>query len=106
MSLISKIKAVKTRIKYNNALMNFAQDKWRAGEDQDVLSIDGVEYMKLEEIDNYSYWIEFTKKENWNFDNYLVMKEDGEELVSITDECELERALAYLNARIMKYYKK
>ncbi|MCR5232907.1 MAG: hypothetical protein K6E53_03250 [Lachnospiraceae bacterium] len=48
MSLASRIRAFKYKYTLNKAFMGFASDQWKAGEDQDVLKIDGVEYMKLD----------------------------------------------------------
>ena len=41
---------------------------------------------------------------NRNFNHYMVMKEDGDELVTIKDEDEIERALASLHTKIMDHY--
>lgn len=106
MSLASRIRAFKYKYTLNKAFMEFAMEQWKAGEDQDVLPMDGVEYMKLDQIGPYSYWIEFTKKENWNFNNYVIMKEDGDELLTVTDEDEINRTLAAIYTKIMDHYNK
>lgn len=59
----------------------------------EVVEIEGKEYFIVDTIDNYNYLCEMI-----NPNNMIVLKDIGEELVSLSDK-ELDEAL-------IKYYKK
>jgi hypothetical protein len=60
-----------------------------------VVRIDDVDYTIVDVINGYAYLIDLD-----NPDDFLIMKDAGEELVSITDENELESALLLFSDKI------
>lgn len=60
-----------------------------------VVTIDGIEYTIVEIINGYAYLVDLD-----NPNNYLIMKDAGEELVSVTDEDEYENALKLFSDKI------
>ena len=60
-----------------------------------VVRIDDVDYTIVDVINGYAYLIDLD-----NPDDFLIMKDTGEELVSITDENELESALLLFSDKI------
>lgn len=60
-----------------------------------VVNIDGVEYTIVEIINGYAYLVDLD-----NPKDFLIMKDAGEELVSVTDEEEFENALKLFSDKI------
>ena len=60
-----------------------------------VIKIDDIEYTIVDIIGNYTYLLDL---ENPN--NFLIMRDEGEDLVSITDEDEYNRALKQYKDKI------
>lgn len=62
----------------------------------DGVEIDGTWYNILDIIDDYYYLINLD-----NRDDFILMKEDGDEMVSITDEDEYVRVLNMFNNKLI-----
>jgi hypothetical protein len=60
-----------------------------------VVRIDDIDYTIVEVINGYAYLIDLD-----NPNDFLIMKDEGEELVSITDENEFENALKLFSDKI------
>lgn len=60
-----------------------------------VVRIDDVDYTIVEIINGYAYLVDLD-----NPNDFLIMKDEGEELVSITDENEFENALKLFSDKI------
>ncbi len=58
-------------------------------DEADGIEMDGIWYNILDIIDGYYYLMDLDNK-----NNFLLMKEDGEELVSVTDEDEYAKVLS------------
>ncbi len=65
----------------------------------DGLEIDGIFYIILGDIDGFYYLV---NPDNRN--DFLIMKEDGEDLVSVRSEDEFLRALMLLRESMRKHY--
>ncbi len=78
--------------KFLDNLADFIEYQWGNEEEHDYLPLDDEEYMKLDEIGEYSYWIKYTD-DGWDFNKFLVMKEDGDSLVTLTSEDEFNKAM-------------
>jgi hypothetical protein len=61
-----------------------------------VVRIDDIDYTIVEVINGYAYLIDLD-----NPNDFLIMKDEGEELVSITDENEFENALKLFSDKIV-----
>ena len=66
-----------------------------------VVRIDDVDYTIVDVINGYAYLIDLD-----NPDDFLIMKDAGEELVSITDENELGSALLLFSDKMIQSSKK
>ena len=60
-----------------------------------VVRIDDIDYTIVEVINGYAYLIDLD-----NPNDFLIMKDEGEELVSITDENEFENKLKLFSDKI------
>jgi hypothetical protein len=60
-----------------------------------VVRIDDIDYTIVEVINGYAYLIDLD-----NPNDFLIMKDEEEELVSITDENEFENALKLFSDKI------
>ena len=60
-----------------------------------VINIDGIEYTIIDKIDKYIYLLDLN-----NPNNFKIMTETKEELVSVTDEMEINNALDLFNKKI------
>lgn len=60
-----------------------------------VINIDGIEYTLIDKIDKYIYLLDLN-----NPNNFKIMTETKEELVSVTDEMEINNALDLFNKKI------
>lgn len=59
-----------------------------------VINIDGIEYTIIDKIDKYIYLLDLN-----NPNNFKIMTETKEELVSVTDEMEINIALDLFNKK-------
>lgn len=60
-----------------------------------VINIDGIEYTIIDKIDKYIYLLDLN-----NPNNFKIMTETKEELVSVTDEIKINIALDLLNKKL------
>lgn len=60
-----------------------------------VINIDGIEYTIIDKIDKYIYLLDLN-----NPNNFKIMTETKEELVSVTDEMEINIALDLFNKKL------
>ena len=60
-----------------------------------VINIDGIEYTIIDKIDKYIYLLDLN-----NPNNFKIMTETKEELVSVTDEMKINIALDLFNKKI------
>lgn len=60
-----------------------------------VINIDGIEYTLIDKIDKYIYLLDLN-----NPNNFKIMTETKEELVSVTDEMEINKALDLFNKKM------
>ena len=60
-----------------------------------VVRIDDVDYTIIDVIDGYTYLADLD-----NPDDFLIMKDAGKELVSVTNENEFEKALELYRNKI------
>ena len=60
-----------------------------------VINIDGIEYTIIDKIDKYIYLLDLN-----NPNNFKIMTETKEELVSVTDEIKINNALDLFNKKI------
>ena len=60
-----------------------------------VVRIDDIDYTIVEIINGYAYLVDLDDP-----NNFLIMKDAGEELVSVTDENEYESALKLFSDKI------
>ena len=60
-----------------------------------VVRIDDVDYTIIDVIDGYTYLVDLD-----NPDDFLIMKDAGKELVSVTNENEFEKALELFRNKI------
>ena len=63
----------------------------------EVVGIDDVEYTIIGKLQGFYYLINMEDP-----DDFLIMKEDGEELVSISDENDFEKALWLYRTELKK----
>lgn len=59
-----------------------------------VINIDGIEYTIIDKIDKYIYLLDLN-----NPNNFKIMTETKEELVSVTDEMKINIALDLFNKK-------
>lgn len=60
-----------------------------------VINIDGIEYTIIDKIDKYIYLLDLN-----NPNNFKIMTETKDELVSVTDEMEINIALDLFNKKL------
>lgn len=60
-----------------------------------VINIDGIEYTLIDKIDKYIYLLDLN-----NPNNFKIMTETKDELVSVTDEMEINIALDLFNKKL------
>jgi hypothetical protein len=60
-----------------------------------VINIDGIEYTIIDKIDKYIYLLDLN-----NPNNFKIMTETKEELVSVTDEMKINIALDLFNKKL------
>lgn len=60
-----------------------------------VINIDGIEYTIIDKIDKYIYLLDLN-----NPNNFKIMTETKEELVSVTDEIKINIALDLFNKKL------
>jgi hypothetical protein len=60
-----------------------------------VVRIDDIDYTIVDIIKGYAYLVDLD-----NPDNFLIMKDEGEDLVSITDEDEFNKACKLFGDKI------
>ena len=78
---------------------DYILDLENASEDTEVevVGIDDVEYTIIGKLQGFYYLINMEDS-----DDFLIMKEDGEELVSISDENDFEKALWLYRTELKK----
>ena len=78
---------------------NIFTDEMFEADEVDGIEIDDIFYVILADIEGFYYLINPD-----DFNNFLIMEEDGEELVSVNDEDDFNKALYLFKVEYCKQY--